>query len=113
MPQHYRLLKQACYELGLAHLQKGAHFKAISPLRKAKDIDPNCEKTRYYLGRAYFKLDRLEEAKLEIKDALSIQPNYPQARELLSEINNPRNWLRLGREKVQRLARQIVNRIGF
>ena len=109
----YRLLKQACYELGLAYLQKEAPFKAISPLRKAKDIDPNCEKTRYYLGRAYFKLDRLEEAKLEIKDALSIQSNYPQARELLSEINNPRNWLRLGREKVQRLARQIVNRIGF
>ena len=109
----YRLLKQTCYELGLAHLQKGAHLKAISPLGKAKDIDPNCEKTRYYLGRAYFKLDRLEEAKLEIKDALLIRPNYPQARELLSEINNPRNWLRLGREKAQRLARQIVNRIGF
>ena len=109
----YRLLKKACYELGLAYLQKNAYFKAISPLRKAKDIDPNCKKTRYYLGCAYFKLDRLEEAKLEIKDALSIQPNYPQARGLLSEINNPRNWLKLGREKVQRLTRRIVNRIGF
>ena len=109
----YRLLKQACYELGLAHLQKGAHSKAISPLRKAKDIDPNCERTHYSLGFAYFKLDRLEEAKLEIKEALSIQPNYPKARELLSEINDPRNWLKLGRAKVHRWARRIINRIGF
>ncbi len=109
----YRLLKQACYELGLAHLQKGAHSKAISPLRKAKDIDPNCERTRYSLGFAYFKLDRLEEAKLEIKGALSIQPNYSKARELLSEINDPRNWLKLGRAKVQRWTRRIINHIGF
>ena len=59
------------------------------------------------------QLDRLKEAQLAIKNALSIQPNYPQACELLSEINDARNWLKLGGAKVRQLARWIVNRIGF
>ena len=109
----YGLLRHAYYEHGRAHIKNGAYVKGINILQKAKGIYPNCEKTHYYLGLAYFKLDKLKEAKLEIKDALSIQPNYPQARELLSEINDPRNWLKLGRAKVQRLARRIINRVGF
>ena len=107
------VLKQAYYEQGLAHIKNGRYIKGINKLQKAKDIDPNCEKTHYHLGRAYLKLDKLKEAQLAIKNALSIQPNYPPARELLSEINDVRNWLKLGRIEVQRLARWIVNRIGF
>ena len=106
------LLKQAYYEQGLADIKNDRYAKGINKLQKAKSIDPNCEKTRYYLGWAYFKLDRLKEAQLAIKNALSIQPNYPPARELLSEINDVRNWLKLGKAEVQRLARWIVNRIG-
>ena len=107
------LLKQTYYEQGIAHLKNGAYLKGVNTLQKAKDIDPNCEKTHYYLGWTYFKLNRLKEAQMMTEEALSIQPNYPLARELLSEIKDARNWLRLGRRKVQRLARQIVNRIGF
>ena len=107
------LLRQAYYEQGLAHIKNSRYEKGINILQKANDIDTNCEKTHYYLGWTYFKLNRLKEAQLAIKNALSIQPNYPQASELLSEIYHPRNWLKLGGAKVRRLARWIVNRIGF
>ena len=115
-PKHqlaYRLLKQAYYEQGLAHIKNGAYFKGISILQKAKYIDPNCEKTRYYLGWAYFKLDRLKEAQLETKKALSIQPNYPPSQKLLKEIKDARNWLKLGGKQVRRLVSRIAKRIGF
>ena len=109
----YGLLKQAYYEQGLAHIKNGAYFKGISILQKAKYIDPNCEKTRYYLGWAYFKLDRLKEAQLETKKALSIQPNYPPTQKLLKEIKDARNWLKLGGKQVRRLVSRIAKRIGF
>ena len=106
------LLKQAYYEQGLAHIKNSRYVKGINKLQKGKDIDPNCEKIHYHLGWAYFKLDRLKEAQLAVKNALSIQPDYPQACKLLSEINDVRNWLKLGKAEVQRLTRWIVNRIG-
>ena len=107
------LLKQAYYEQGLVEIKNGRYDKGINKLQKAKDINPNCEKTYYHLGQAYFKLNRLKEARMKVKKALSIQPNYPLARELLSEINDPRNLLRLGGTRMRRLARWIANRIGF
>ena len=107
------LLKQAYYEQGLVETKNGRYDKGLNKLQKAKDINPNCEKIYYHLGRAYFKLDRLKEARMNVKKALSIQPNYPPARELLSEINDPRNLLRLGGTRVRRLGRWIANRIGF
>ena len=97
---------------GLVHIKNGRYAKGINTLQKAENIDPKCEKTHYYLGWAYFRLDRLKEARRQAKEALSIQPSYTPAHELLSEINDARNWLRLGRKKMRRLARWIVNRIG-
>ena len=105
------LLKQAYYKQGLAHIKNSSYDKGINKLLKANDIDPNCEKTYYYLGLAYFKLDRLKEAQLAIKNTLSIQRNYPQAHKLLSEINNPRNWPKLGLANMQQFARWILNLI--
>jgi len=107
------LLQAAYLEQGIAHIENERYGEGINKLQEAKDIDPNCEKTHYYLGWAYFKLDRLKEAQLAVKNALSIQSNYPQACKLLSEINDVRNWLKLGKAEVQRLTRWVVNRIGF
>ena len=106
------LLKQAYYEQCLAHIQNGRYVEGINKLQKAKDIDPNCEKIHYHLGLAYFKLNRLTEAQMMAEKALSIQPNYPRASKLLSEINDARNWLKVGGAKVRRLVRWIANRIG-
>lgn len=43
-----------------------------------------------------------------VKQALSIQPNYLQASELLSETNHPRNWLKLGVANVLHFTRRIL-----
>ena len=104
------LLKNAYCQQALDHERSKRYDRSINLLQKAEDINPNCEKTHYYLGRVYFKLGRLKEARMEVKKALSIQPNYPTARELLSEINDPRNLLRLVGTKMRGLARWIVNR---
>lgn len=104
------LLRKAYYEQGVDHIEKGSYDKAINILQKANDIDPNCEceKTHYYLGKAYYKLGSLKEAQLSVKQALLIQPNYLQASELLSEINHPRNWLKLGVANVRHFTRRIL-----
>ncbi|MYH82241.1 tetratricopeptide repeat protein [Candidatus Poribacteria bacterium] len=107
------LLKQAYYEQSLVHIENDRYVEGISKLQKSKDIDPNCEKTLYYLGFAYFKLDRLKEAQMMTEEALLIQSNYPLAQKLLIEIKDARNWLKVGGAKVRELARWIVNRIGL
>ena len=107
------LLKQAYYEQGFAQIKNNRYAKGINILQKSKDIDPNCEKTHYYLGWAYFKLGRLKEAQLAVKNALSIQPNYPPSQKLLKEIKDARNWLKLGGKQVRRLVSRIAKRIGF
>ena len=107
------ILQTAYLEQGITHIENERYGEGINKLRKAKDINPNCEKTHYYLGLAYFKLNRLKDAQTTVEAALSIQPNYPPAQEFLKKIKDARNWLKVGRAKVQELARWIVNRIGF
>ncbi len=103
------LLRKAYYEQGVDHIEKGRYDKGINILSEANDISQKCEKTYYYLGLAYFKLNRLKKAQLSVNKALKIQPNYPQASELLSDINHPRNWLRLGVANVRHFTRRILN----
>ena len=102
------LLKQTYYEIGIDHIYNNRFIEGIDILKKANDIDPNCDKTHYYLGWAYFKLGRLKEAQLSVKQALSIEPNYLKANALLSEINHPRNWLKLGVANVRHFTRRIL-----
>ena len=48
-----------------------------------------------------------------VEEALRIDPNYSQARKLLLEIKDPRNWLKLSGRKVQQFARQVARRFGI
>ena len=107
------LLKNAYCQQALDHKKSERYRRSINLLQKAIDIDPNCEKTYYYLGQTYFKLDRLKEARIMVKKALSIQPNYPPSQKLLKEIKDARNWLKLGGKQVRRLVSRIAKRIGF
>lgn len=104
------LLRQAHYEQGLDHIKNSRYVEAINILQKANDIDPNCEceKTHYYLGKAYYKLGSLKKAQLSLNKALDIQANYLQASKLLSEIYHPRNWLKLGVANVRHFTRRIL-----
>ena len=108
----YKLLKQTYYHHGLAYMDNERYTEGIKELQKSKDIDPNCEKAHFHLGLAYLKLDRLKDAQTMAEEALSIQPNYPLAQKLLTEIKDARNWLKVGGTKVRKLVRWIVNRIG-
>ena len=107
------LLKNAYCQQALDHEKSERYHRSINLLQKAEDIHPNCEKTHYYLGRVYFKIGRLKEARAHANKALSIQPNYPPFQKLVKEIKDARNWLKLGGKQVRRLVSQIAKRIGF
>ena len=107
------LLKNAYCQQALDHEKSERYCRSINLLQKAEDIHPNCEKTHYYLGRVYFKIGRLKEARAHANKALSIQPNYPPPQKLLKEIKDARNWLKLGGKQVRRLVSRIAKRIGF
>ena len=107
------LLKNAYCQQALDYERSEKYHRSINLLQKAEDIHPNCEKTHYYLGRVYFKIGRLKEARAHANKALSIQPNYPPSQKLLKEIKDARNWLKLGGKQVRRLVSRIVKRIGF
>ena len=106
------LLKNAYCQHALDHEKSERYHRSINLLQKAEDIHPNCEKTHYYLGRVYFKIGRLKEARAHANKALSIQPNYPPPQKLLKEIKDARNWLKVGGAKVRGLARWIAKRVG-
>lgn len=107
------LLKDAYCQQALDHEKSERYCSSINLLKKAIDIDPICKKTYYYLGRTYFKLDRLKEARMMVEKALSIQPNYRPSQKLQKEIKDARNWLKLGGKQVRRLVSRIAKRIGF
>lgn len=107
------LLKNAYCQQALDHEKSERYRRSINLLQKAKNIHPNCEKTHYYLGRVYFKIGRLKEARAHANKALSIQPNYISSQKLLKEIKDARNWLKLGGKQVRRLVGRIAKRIGF
>ena len=107
------LLKNTYCQQALDHEKSERYLRSINLLQKAEDIHPNCEKTHYYLGRVYFKIGRLKEARAHANKALSIQPNYPPSQKLLKEIKDARNWLKLGGKQVRRLVSRIAKRIGF
>ncbi len=102
------LLKQTYSKKGIDHIKNSRYVEGIETLQKANDISTNCEKTHYNLGWAYFKLNKFKEAQLSVKQALSIEPNYLQAKALLSQINHPRNWLKLGVANVRHFSRRIL-----
>lgn len=107
------LLKNAYCQQALDHEKSERYRRSINLLQKAENIHPNCEKTHYYLGRVYFKIGKLKEARAHANKALSIQPNYPRSQKLLKEIKDARNWLKLGGKQVRRLVNRIAKRIGF
>ena len=107
------LLKNAYCQQALDYEKSERYRRSINLLQKAENIHPNCEKTHYYLGRVYFKVGKLKEARAHANKALSIQPNYPPSQKLLKEIKDARNWLKLGGKQVRRLVNRIAKRIGF
>ena len=64
-------------------------------------------------GRDYFRQGNLTAGETLAKEALTLDPNNQPAQELLTEIKDARNWLKLGGKQVRRLVSRIAKRIGF
>ena len=77
--------------IGISYIGLDKYKKAISPLTKSIEINPNNSSPYYNRGYAYYKIKQTEKAKQDFKKALEInKPVYPyeikEAKELLEHI---------------------------
>jgi len=72
--------------LSTIYLSKKDYNKALSILEKATSLEIANESVYYNLGVTYLKLNRINEAKMSFQNALDINPNFVQAREILNYI---------------------------
>jgi len=70
---------------GWALYKSGRYKEALAQLARATELAPNSAEVRYHLGAAYVKLDRIAEARIELKKSLIIEET-PEARKLLKLI---------------------------
>jgi tetratricopeptide (TPR) repeat protein len=57
----------------------GKFDKAVGPLQKIIELDPNNETNYYYLGMAYFRADQFDAAVVAFKKATEIRPDFEHA----------------------------------
>jgi len=60
--------------------------EAVTVIRKGLDLDPDSWRGHFYLGMAWFGLDRLEEAEKSVREALRWKADFPEADLLLAKI---------------------------
>ena len=68
-------------------LAKGDTKKAVEVLERLDQTYPDSPLIKYELARAYLKNNNLNQAKVALDQAISINPNYADAILLLAEIN--------------------------
>jgi tetratricopeptide (TPR) repeat protein len=68
-------------------LAKGDTKKAIEVLERVDHAYPGSPVVKYQLARAYLSNNSLNQAKAALEQAISANPNYPDAIMLLAEIN--------------------------
>lgn len=76
-------------EFGIELRKKGMFDEAISNYLRAISIDPEDEVLYYNLGRAYYEEGKPEEALVQLEQALTLNPDFKEAQEFLSEILSP------------------------
>jgi protein O-mannosyl-transferase len=69
-------------------LERGDNAGAMLHYRKAVELDPNSPMTHYNLAVGFARSGRNTEAIAELQTVLRIQPAYPDARELLTELQS-------------------------
>lgn len=82
-------LRETNYRLGLKHLEKGNLSDAIFRFRFIKKFWPDLFDAQYQLAYCLILDNKAIEAKQELEELLSRQPNFdPKARDLLEHINS-------------------------
>ena len=85
---------------GLAKLHLGADEEAVALFRRSVDASRNYPLSHFYMAAALAHLDRLDEARAEVKAGQALAPNYSIARFLtMAESDNP-TYLKQ-RERIQ------------
>src|SRR5207249_5001353 len=73
--------------LGRVHLAKQENTEAIQEFQQVLKLDPGNAMARYQLGIAQIQVGNLQQAKAELKEAISAAPNLTEAVLLLAELN--------------------------
>jgi tetratricopeptide (TPR) repeat protein len=60
--------------------------ESLFPLRRAVECDPYNMKAHYFLGAAYARLGRYDEAKASLKQSIRLNPDYGLTRQILGVI---------------------------
>ncbi len=81
-PKHSR----AWYNLGLARNALGETDAAIAALRKAEVADPRDPRIPFARATIHLRLRQIPEAREAAQSAITIQPNYPDAQQLLRAL---------------------------
>src|SRR5437773_8869430 len=68
-------------------LAKGEAKKAIDVLERVDQAYPGSPLVKYQLARAYLSNNQMNQAKVVLDEAVSANPNYPEAILLLADIN--------------------------
>lgn len=73
-------------QIGTSQLNAGNYPQALSELLTAESLDPNNPITQNNLGLTYFFRERNDLAEIHLRKAISLKPDYSDARNNLSRI---------------------------
>jgi tetratricopeptide (TPR) repeat protein len=73
--------------LGWVLYLSGRYEEALGPLTTARQGLPAMPSVRYHLGMALLKLNRKEQAKAELQEALTLSPDFPEANEARAALS--------------------------
>ena len=83
-PRHAR----AWYNLGLAQHRLGQSEAALTSLQRGEVVAENDPRLPYARATILAQLGRIEGARAAARQALAVQPDYPEARQLLESLGN-------------------------
>ena len=73
-------------EQGIRHFQRENNDEAASLLKKAREEDPASSRAAFYLGMTLKRLQRYDEAKKHLADAVTLTPKVKEALHELIEV---------------------------
>src|SRR5689334_20424631 len=74
--------------LGICQARLGDLDAALHSLALAADLQPTDAPARYNLANALFQSNRMDEARRNVQQALSLQPDHENAKALLIQIDS-------------------------
>ncbi|MEE9143614.1 MAG: hypothetical protein V3U06_02455 [Candidatus Binatia bacterium] len=77
---------QEYFREGMILFNRKDYEKAKFPFASALYLDWQNSKYQYYLGRAFFKTENWNSAEMRLMKAVSLQPDFPEARKLLEKV---------------------------